>query len=138
MPVPLAVPEAAIVRAVNVQRHAHGLPGLRATLGLSRVAERHSRDQMRRNRMGHDSSDGSSLAGRVARTGRVGPAGEVLAFTPRGARSRARVVVRMWMRSPLHRRQLLTRRYRVIGVGRVPGMMGARRGAIVTAVFATR
>lgn len=138
MPVALAVPERAIVQAVNVQRAARGLPGVRATRGLSRLAERHSRDQLRHDLIGHVSSDGTPFARRVARVGSFAAAGEVIAFAPRGSASRARAVVRMWMRSPAHRAQLLDPAYRLVGVGRVRGGLGARRGALVTATLAKR
>ncbi len=138
MPVPLPPPEIAIVRAVNAQRVAHGVPALKAVRGLSRVAERHSRDQLRRDRLGHDSSDGTPFAGRIAQAGRYRTAGEVIAFTSRGSSSRARSVVRLWMRSPGHRAQLLDPRFRVVGVGRVRGRLGSRGGAVVTADLAAR
>lgn len=136
MPVALDVPERAIVRAVNLERAAVGLPDLRATRRLSRGAERHSRDLLRHGFIGHASSDGTPFARRVARIGSFRIAGEVVAFVPRGSASRARSVVRMWMRSPSHRRQLLNGRFRIIGIGRARGALSARRGAMVTADLA--
>lgn len=132
------MPERAIVHAVNVERAAHGLPGVRAIRGLSRLAERHSRDQLRHGLVGHDSSDGTPFARRIARVGSFAAAGEVVAFAPRGSASRARDVVRMWMRSSPHRAQLLNPAYRVVGVGQARGGLGSRSGAMVTADFARR
>ncbi len=132
MTVPLDLPERAIVRAVNAERAAIGLPGLRATRRLSRGAERHSRDLLRNDRLAHVSSDGTPFARRIARVGSFRLAGEVIAFVPQGPASRARSVVGMWMRSPSHRRQLLNGRFRIIGIGRTRGALSARRGAMIT------
>ena len=132
------MPEQAIVQAVNVQRAAHGLAALRATLGLSRAAERHSRDQLRYDRFGHDSSDGTPFGRRIARVGRFRVSAEVVAFTPRGTGSGARSVVQMWLRSPGHRAQVLNPSYRVMGVGRARGWLQGQRGAVITADLAAR
>ena len=138
MPVPLAMPERAIVQVVNAERSAHGLPRVRATRALSRAAERHSRDQLRHDRLEHASSDGTPFARRIARVGSFRTTGEVLAFTPRGSASRAAAVVQLWMASPSHRASLLNPSFKVIGIGRVRGGMGRRRGALVTADLAAR
>jgi uncharacterized protein YkwD len=138
VPVALPPPEAAIVRAVNVQRAAHGLPALRAARKLSRVAETHSVDQLRHDILGHHSSDGTPFARRIARAGAFRTVGEVIAFAPSGARTRGRTVVRMWMRSPAHRAQLLNPAFRLVGVGRVRGALGRTSGAMVTADLAAR
>jgi len=138
MPVALAPPERAIVQVVNVERKARGLPSLRAVRGLSRAAERHSWDQLRYDRFGHDSSDGTPFGRRVARVGRFRMAAEVVAFAPHGSGSGARSVVRMWLRSPGHRAQVLNPSFRVLGVGRVRGRLQGRIGAVVTADLAVR
>ena len=138
MPIDLPPPERAIVRAVNSVRASHGLPRLRVARRLSRTAERHSVDQLRRDWMGHASSDGTSASRRIARSGSFRVSGEVIAFAPRGSASRARSVVRMWLRSPSHRDRLLDARYRVLGVGRVRGALGPLRGVLVTADLAAR
>jgi len=138
MPVPLALPEQAIVQAVNVQRAAYGIPALRPSRGLSRAAERHSRDQLRYDRFGHYSADGTSFARRIARVGRFRVSAEVVAFMPRGSGSGARTVVRLWLRSPGHRAQVLNPSYRVMGVGRARGLLQGQPGAVVTADLAAR
>ena len=138
MTVPLDMPERAIVRAVNAERAALGLPGLRANRRLSRGAARHSHDLLRNDRLGHASSDGTPFARRIARVGSFRLAGEVIAFAPRGSGFRARTVVRMWMRSPSHRRQLLDGRFRVMGIGRMYGALSSQRGTMVTVDLAVR
>lgn len=137
MPVHLPPPERAVVHAVNVERAAHGLRPLRVARSLTRAAEIHSRDLLRQGRVGHDSSDGASFSLRIARAGRFREAGEVVAFSPRHSAT-ARAVVRLWMRSPIHRQELLSPNYRLLGVGRVRGPLGGRRGTLVTADLATR
>lgn len=132
MPAPLPPPERALVQEFNAQRVAHGLPKLRVSRRLSRVAERHSRDLLRHDRLDHTSTDGTPFSRRIGRIGRFRIKGEVLAFAPRG-KTRARSVVRMFMRSPMHRAQILDPRFRVIGVGRVRGNLVTTRGAMVTA-----
>ncbi len=136
MPVALPPPERAIVRAVNEQRAAYGLPNLRISRTLSRSAQRHSVDQLRHDVLNHTSSDGTSFGRRLARTGHYRIAGEVIAFAPRGAQSRARAVVRLWMQSPGHRAQVLNPAFRLVGVGRVRGLLGRSRGTVVTVDFA--
>ena len=138
MPIHLPPPERAIVRVVNHERKVHGLRTLRPVKSLTRAAERHSWDQLRYDFYGHASSDGTPFYRRIRRVIAFRTAGEVVAFAPRGSRSRARSVVRMWMRSPTHRRQLLDPNFRLLGVGRVRGRLGSRRGAMVTADFAQR
>ena len=138
MPISLPPPERAIVQAFNAQRAVHGLPALRLNRRLSRTAERHSRDLIRHDRLSHTSTDGTSLARRIARAGSFRLKGEVLAFAPNGSGARARAVVRLFMRSPPHRAQLLNPRYRVLGVGRVRGGMRGARGVVVTVDLAAR
>ncbi len=138
MPVPLAPPERAIVQVVNVERTARGLPSLRAARGLSRAAESHSWDQLRYDRFGHDSSDGTPFGRRIARVGRFRMSAEVVAFAPRGSGSGARSIVRLWMRSSAHRAQVLNPNFRILGVGRVRGRLQGQFGALVTADLAVR
>ena len=138
MPLAIDLPERAIVHAINLERVARDRPPLRPAGGLSRGARRHSIDQLRNDRLAHDSSDGTPFARRVARVGRFRVAGEVIAFAPRGSASRARAVVRMWMRSPVHRDQVLNPSFRVVGVGRVRGGLHRRRGTVVTVDLAAR
>lgn len=140
MPVAYALdaPERALVRAVNRERAAHGLPPVRTTRRLSRGATRHSIDQLRTDRMSHDSSDGTPFNSRIGRAGSFRRAGEVLAWLPGGARAGARSTVAMWMASPPHRAELLTRSFRRVGVGRERGALGGRRGIVVTLDLTSR
>ena len=117
--------EAKIIRAMNKVRAAHGLPRLRTNPGLARAADAHSEAMRQTNRMGH-----GDFSRRVRRYVRVKRVGENLAWM---ASCDAQGIVNMWMNSAPHRRVMLSRTFRRIGVG--------RRGAakcFVTADFATR
>jgi uncharacterized protein YkwD len=129
--------EAAIVRQVNRVRREHGLHRVRSSPRLARVARRHSRDMLRLDQLTHSSSDGRSFTARLSATGHRRHVGEVLAWAPRGTRSPARTIVRMWLNSPTHRAVILDDGLRRIGVGRMYGAMGpAGRGHAITADFA--
>lgn len=125
--------ERAVVRRINEQRTRRDLPILRTSSALARTAARHSVRQLRRDRLSH-----RALGSRMRRAVSARRVGEVVAFVPSGTRRRARTVVRMWMRSPSHRRVLLTRSFRRVGVGRRYGSLGGRPGTVMTADFASR
>jgi uncharacterized protein YkwD len=126
MPIPVTLnqPELALVRVVNRERTAHGLTALRPIRSLTRVARVHSRDQMRHGTFGHTSSDGASFRRRLARYGRHGVAGEVVAWTGGHGHATATRIVRMWMSSPPHRAELLNPRFHTLGVGRARSSSG--------------
>jgi uncharacterized protein YkwD len=91
---------------------------------------------MRRRRFfAHRSPDGRAPATRMAAAGyrRRRTVGETIAWGS-GRLSRPRAIVRGWMRSRPHRRTLLSRRFREIGVG----VARARRQAWATADFGAR
>jgi uncharacterized protein YkwD len=112
--------ELAVVRAINTVRATNGMPPLRIGRALTRAARSHSADMVRRD----------SFVLRLRRFGVQAPyVGENLAS---GTRPLSAVeIVRMWIESPPHRRNLLDRSFRRIGVG-VAG--GSTR--LVTADFA--
>jgi uncharacterized protein YkwD len=106
---------------LNAKRSKRGQRKLRLSKKLSRAARRHARDMARRNYFSHNSPNGSSFLDRIRRTGylrgaRMWMVGENLAWGS-GSRSSPRLTVRAWMRSPGHRRNILTRRFRHIGIG---------------------
>jgi uncharacterized protein YkwD len=106
---------------LNGIRRAHGLRPLRISRRLTRAARRHAGDMVRRRYFSHWSLSGASFLDRIRRTGylrraRRWIAGENLAWGT-GRRGSPRAIVRAWMRSPGHRHNILTRRYREIGTG---------------------
>jgi uncharacterized protein YkwD len=124
--------ERGVFRAVNRVRSHHGLPRLRLVPRISFVAIVHSQDQASHNFLSHSSSDGTPFYARIRRVADARTVGEtIIEYTGRAS---GRRIVRAWMHSPSHRRELMTSGYRRIGVGH------ATRGAmnVVTADFASR
>jgi uncharacterized protein YkwD len=102
--------EAGIVRAMNQTRAAYGLPTLRPSSGLARAADAHSASMRRHNVVTH-----GAFGARVRRYVRARKVGENLAWS---SRCNPGTIVRMWMKSPAHRRVMLARSFRKVGVGR--------------------
>jgi uncharacterized protein YkwD len=128
-----AVPTAAtIVQArhatlclLNQQRHMHGLRRLRSNLRLRSAATAYSWAMVRDDFFNHVSPGGSTLAGRVRKTAYLSSArgwmlGENLAWGA-GDLATPRQTVRAWMHSAGHRHNILTGRFREIGIGIAPG-----------------
>jgi uncharacterized protein YkwD len=115
--------ESSIIRAMNGVRASYGLPRLHTSRGLARAADAHSATMQRSNSLGHGSY--SSRIRRYVRTRRVG---ENVAWM---SGCDADAIVRMWLNSARHRRVMLTKSFRRIGVGR----RGSRK-CFVTADFA--
>jgi len=106
---------------LNRVRAHHGLPPLRLNAKLSRAARRHSRDMVRHRYFAHNSRDGRSPFDRMRATHYVPRRaswwlGENIAW---GSRSRGApaAIVRAWMHSAPHRANILSRRFRDIGIG---------------------
>ncbi len=119
--------EQAVVRAMNVVRAQHGVPPLRVGRALTRAARAHSVDMARRNYFDH-----GAFVQRLRRFGVRAPyVGENLAYGS-GALG-AMAVVQMWIASPPHRRNLLDRKFRRIGVG-----VAGSGTKMITADFAGR
>lgn len=124
--------ERAVFRSVNRVRRRRGLSRLRLVPRISFVAIVHSQDQASNRFISHSSSDGTPFYARIRRVANARVVGETI-IEYRG-RTSGRRIVRAWMRSPGHRRELLTPGYRRIGVGHA-----TRRGiSVVTADFASR
>lgn len=130
---------------INRKRDRHRLKRLDRVGRLDDAAQRHSRDMTRRRYFSHTGSDGSSPYGRVQRTGYLSGSssyavGENIAWG-KAAQGRATAVVRGWMRSSGHRRIILEKRFRHVGVGVARGSPfkgGPRGGVTYTAVFGRR
>jgi uncharacterized protein YkwD len=115
--------ESSIIRAMNGVRANYGLPRLHTSRGLARAADAHSATMQRSNSLGHGAY--SSRIRRYVRTRRVG---ENVAWM---AGCNANAIVQMWLNSAPHRRVMLSKSFRRIGVGR----RGSRK-CFVTADFA--
>jgi uncharacterized protein YkwD len=117
---PVAVRDAMLCEIARVRERSDERP-LRAHEQLDLAAARHAADMFERRYFSHVSPGGGDLGDRARRAGFVRPGcswgvGEILAWGT-GARSSAREIVRAWLRSPPHRRILLSDRYGRLGLG---------------------
>jgi len=122
---PGAASEAALAKGtvclVNRERTRRGMRALRVNRRLSRAAVAHTRDMISRHYFEHVSLSGQNVVDRLLSSGYLGKVrnwlvGENLAWGT-GSRSTPRQVVVSWMNSPGHRRNMLNRRFREIGIG---------------------
>ena len=118
---------AATLCLLNVERARHDLPALRADDQLGEVATAYSEKMVRRRFFAHRCPDGSTVVSRIrTRTNYLlgsllnWAVGENLAWGS-GSRGTPRAIVRTWMRSGAHRRAILNRRYRDVGIGVAAG-----------------
>lgn len=106
---------------MNRARARFGLPPLRANRCLHRVASRHAHDMVHRRYFGHVTPNGwdpgrrARASGYVPRSARWS-VGENIAWGVAAA-ARPAWIVRNWMRSPGHRHNILSRRFRDAGIG---------------------
>ncbi len=128
--------ERKVVRIINRIRRRHGLRRVRPARSLARAATAHSGDMLRRDFLGHHSSDGTPMSMRVRRYTRARWIGENIAAV--SGRRTARRAVRMWMRSPGHRAVLLSPAGRRIGIGKRRGKLGSAPRAVITVDLASR
>ncbi len=113
---------------VNRKRALRGAGRLDRARTLGRAARRHSRWMRAAGCFAHRCSGEPDLRGRATRSGYL-PCGCSWALGENIAhgkdrRGSPRVIVRRWMTSPTHRQNLLSGRFRDIGVGVVHGAPG--------------
>jgi uncharacterized protein YkwD len=144
--------ERALLREMNAARAEYGLPRLRAKTSLRRAARKHSTYLARLGHLDHDSAGGRPFWTRLVKAGfpRTRSMGENLALIggcgrPEGyvqlrrkARQKsntaqAEQVVAMWLKSPGHRANLLSRTFRFAGTGVTTD--GACKATMYTADF---
>ena len=138
--------EGAVVDAVNAVRAAHGLRPLTVSRGLRTAAYGHTRELVAAGLVQHESPDGTSFDRRIRRAYpprgfSTWSAGENLVFG--SAPFSAGDAVQAWLESPPHRRNLLSRSWREIGVGAVlaqnaGGEYGDEPVVLITADFGAR
>ncbi len=111
----------AAVCLINKRRTVRGLPRLRINNRLSKAAKWHTHDMVRRNYFGHVSRRGRDVVDRLYGSHYLGGrfswrVGENLAWGS-GKLGTPRQIVRAWMKSPGHRRNMLDSNFREIGIG---------------------
>jgi len=128
--------ERRVIHIVNAVRLDNGLRPLAFCERLTRAAQVHTSDLVRRGLLDHDSGDGTPFDRRLRGFVRARAVGETLAAV-RGARDAAATVVELWMASPPHRAVLLSSAFRRIGVAREAGPIGSVPALVITADFAS-
>jgi uncharacterized protein YkwD len=138
--------EAQLAQQVNSIRRAHGLKPLKVSEKLAAAATAHTREMGTDGYFEHESFDSTPFWKRVAhwypsRGWRSWSVGENLLY--RSPDVTAESSVEMWMESPPHRTNLLSRSWREIGISAIhfeaaPGEYDGAPVTIVTADFGTR
>jgi uncharacterized protein YkwD len=135
-----------VLAAVNRFRRAHGLVALHESSALDRSARQHSLEMGRRGYFSHSSANGTIFWRRIRRYYGADhfsywSVGENLLWaSPRVTSGRA---MRIWIGSPEHLANLLTPRWRQLGVSAVqvlhaPGIYHGMRVTIITTDFGVR
>ena len=126
----LAELRADLIRGINAQRAAKGLAALDASAQLGKAAQKHACDNAGRNTMSHTGSDGSTFGTRIKKAGyRYGKANENVGYGFRDPGA----MVKGWMGSDGHRKNILARGTQHIGVGLATGSDGNAYWVMVTA-----
>lgn len=138
--------ESGVLVEINSVRREHGLGALRLSPKLSAAARQHSVEMAKDGYFSHNSANGGTFDKRIIRYyssagRRFWSVGENLLWSSPDVDAAG--ALRMWMNSPPHRENLLTARWREIGLSAVhvpaaPGAYGGREVTIVTADFGVR
>jgi uncharacterized protein YkwD len=108
---------------LNAQRSAHGLRKVTVNRTLGRSATRYAKRMVSQRFFSHTAPNGGTLKGRMRAyiSGTSGWAfGENLAWGS-GVRATPAQIMRAWMASPGHRQNILSARWKHIGIGIAPG-----------------
>jgi uncharacterized protein YkwD len=124
---------------VNVERAKHGLRALSSDGRLNAAADRHSADMVARQYFAHVTPEGASVTDRVRQTGYLGGShdwalGEDIGWGT-STLSTPAAIFRAFMNSPPHRRVILDRDFRQIGVGVAQGVPVAGQAGGATFVL---
>jgi len=138
--------EQGVLADLNALRRQHGLVPLRLSTSLSMAARQHSTEMASRGYFSHSSFNGASFDRRIARfypmgSNRFWSVGENLLWSSPDVDARG--ALQMWINSPEHLKNMLTGRWREIGLSAVhvfaaDGAYGGREVTIVTADFGVR
>ncbi|KKT58491.1 MAG: hypothetical protein UX91_C0006G0029 [Candidatus Amesbacteria bacterium GW2011_GWB1_47_19] len=124
-----------ILTLTNQQRQSQGLPALELDPQLSAAAARKAADMFARDYWSHVSPAGTQPWTFITAAGySYRYAGENLARDFSDPDS----VVQAWMNSPSHRENMLSNRYRDMGVAVADGNLGGRETTLVVQMFGTR
>jgi len=123
---------ASLLRAINVARAEYGLPPVRIGPQLQRAARAHTEAMLATQAFTH-----GSFVTRLRSFHVTAPTiGENLAWVA-GSDATAQWIVRAWLASPPHRRNLLGRTFTLVGIGELAGdFQGLADARVVTVDFA--
>ncbi len=124
--------EASLLRAINAARAEHRLSPVRIGLRLERAARAHTQDMLATQTFAH-----GSFTSRLRVFHITAPlVGENLAWAT-GPGASAEAIVRAWLASPPHRRNLLRPSFTLVGIGDLAGsFQGNPDARVVTVDFA--
>lgn len=124
---------------LNKQRRAHGLKKLHENARLDLASVRHAQDMARNNYFEHGNYVGRIRSTSYLSGARSWTVGENIAWGSAELATPASIVV-AWMHSPGHRRNILDRQFREIGIGVARGapVGGERNGATYATDFGAR
>jgi uncharacterized protein YkwD len=135
-----------VIVEINAVRREQGRRPLRLSVSLAAAALQHSQEMAERGYFSHSSANGESFSLRIARfyplrKQTLWMAGENLYWTT--GTTTADTTIEAWLQSPVHRENLLNRRWREVGIGAVSvdsalGVYGDAPVTIVTADFGLR
>jgi uncharacterized protein YkwD len=138
--------EAGVLADINAFRRSHHLRPLALSAGLESAARQHSHEMAVDGYFAHDSANGKAFWKRIrryypSRSWSLWSVGENLLWSSPGVT--AAKALRMWEASPEHRKNLLTARWREIGVSAVhvsaaPGTFHGLAVTVVTTDFGVR
>lgn len=105
---------AAVVKLTNEARAAKGCTvALKVSGRITTAAQGHASDMAAQNYFSHTSKDGRTWDTRIRNAGWKKPAGENIAYGFEAANS----VMKGWMNSPGHKRNILNCKFNYIGIG---------------------
>jgi uncharacterized protein YkwD len=112
---------AEMLAKVNAERKKAGVPPLRPSSRLDQAAQRHAQDMLARHYFAHESPEGETVRERARAAGY-----DWVAIGENIAEGQLSVdeVMDTWMHSPPHRRNILARDFKELGVGLALGRSG--------------
>jgi uncharacterized protein YkwD len=138
--------EQGVLADINAFRTQNKLAPLRLSAALTTAAREHSQQMAAEGYFAHESGDGSAFWKRIKQVYTSSPwrywsVGENLLWSSPDVDANG--ALRLWLASPEHKANLLTSRWREIGVSAVhvvaaPGTFGGRDVTIVTTDFGVR
>ncbi|MFD0884541.1 CAP domain-containing protein, partial [Streptosporangium algeriense] len=111
-----------VLRLTNAERRAGGCPALRDDPRLRSAAQRHTADMAAGNYLDHTAKDGRTMTDRIKESG-FSPLSAWAENLARGQRTPAEVV-KAWMASAGHRRNIMNCAYTHVGIGRATSPRG--------------